>query len=162
MPELYVPGSHGEEEPIAGYLDDDNVPDAMGPYGEQEHGYDIPKPSGADEDDAAAASRPEFRTAFLVLIDNEGMAQLRFDPNEMELISVDRPAIPNDVFLACTMLLRDMNLTSVATAAAETIMATMMHQAQAAMQQQAHGQALDINAQREKARIDEARRRGGR
>jgi len=143
MSDLYVPGSHGEEPP----QEEASTAD--------EHGYEIPKP-GAEEPSAT-----EYRTAFLVLIDNEGMASLRLNPNELELISVDRPAIPNDVFLACTMLLRDMNLTSMAQAAAELVMGMMMQQAQAVMQQQAQSQALDINAQREKARIDEAARRSG-
>jgi hypothetical protein len=138
-PMLYVPPS-AEEEGGTGY----DLPGAAHAEGGTESAKRPGKPP---------SETPPMRTVFAVAIDVEGMAHLFLDPNDLNQITeVDRPAIPNDVFLACTQLLRDVNNSALA----QQVVMTMGAMAQQQMQAMQSQQLATAAAKQEIARIDQA------
>jgi hypothetical protein len=127
---------------------------------DDEHGYQLPAEapsSTVPREGEEVKEAPKFRTAFIVFVDDEGMTSFSTDPNDILEVILDRPCTPNDMTMACTQLVRDLDMQAMAHLVTLQLMRTMQAQAQAMQQQAQAHQLADSAAQAEKARIDRAR-----
>jgi hypothetical protein len=107
---------------------------------------ELPEPTDEQKEALAAMAEaagvdpseglPKVETAFLVIVTKHGSTVATHDLNEVNAFSVERPATADDMYAACAVVQKDIQIQEQATATVQTMMATTQAMAQKAQEAQ--------------------------